>query len=221
MVVSSTQPAKRKMKDFLMDAAKEALQKEGWTLVSGSLYGKHSLRRIRKGSITKIVAIRTSQDTWLQCNRNSSDSGWCTYEEADYIAIASVDQKNNPRFAKVFLFEREEVTDRFDKAYEARKRKDYKIVENHRLAISLYDRDSNDPVILAGAGLGLDASKQIGWMPLDPSVPIDDPSEQDETDFSAQELSAHDAPLTIAEAKRRLALSLGVEISNITITVTS
>ena len=83
--------------------------------------------------------------------------------------------------------------------------------------MSLYEKESKEPVSLIGAGIGL-------LYPALAEVPLSDhdlESLEAEPGSEGVETASTEAPLTIAEAKRRLAQSLGVPESAITITICS
>jgi hypothetical protein len=118
--------------------------------------GKSSLRRITKGNVSKKVSIRTTQDTWIAFPRNEKNDGWATLEDVDYVVAASVDNRDNPRFAQVHMFDGDEMRARFDRAYAARKAANHVIPERRGIWLSIYDREAAYPVSLVGAGAGLD-----------------------------------------------------------------
>src|SRR5215475_5360956 len=92
---------KASMKTHLFDIGVKALENAGFDVerVQGS--GKSSVRRISKGSTSKIVSIRTSQDTWIAFPRTEKDKGWRTLDEVDAVVAVSVDDRQTPKFAKV------------------------------------------------------------------------------------------------------------------------
>ncbi|RWP43947.1 MAG: hypothetical protein E5Y63_27310 [Mesorhizobium sp.] len=82
--------------------------------------------------------------------------------------------------------------------------------------LSLYQKEAKEPVTLVGAGAGID-NPILAKIPLD-SIDAAEPetaAEAEETD----EADTEDEPLTIAEAKRRLALTFGVSPASIKIIV--
>jgi hypothetical protein len=211
--VSAT-PDKVSIRNCLFGAAEEALVKNGWKVERIARSGKSSVRRITKGKAVKTVSIRTSQDTWIAFPRTQDDGAWGTLADVDYVVAASVDSHSNPRFAQVHLIEGDEMRARFDRAYAARKNAGYTLPVGRGIWVSLYDKEAESPVTLVGAGAGLD-HPAIARVPL---------SAQEVAAFAEEPESvtqADEAPLTIPEAKRRLALSLGVAESEIKITISS
>jgi len=203
---------------FLFGCATEALEKQGWTVERIARSGKASVRRIMKGRMSKTVSIRTSQDTWIAFPRNATNDGWATLADVDYVVAASVDDREKPRFAQVHLIEGDEMRSRFDRAYAARKRAGYTMPLGRGVWLSLYERESDQPVTLVGAGAGLD-HPAIARVPL-AGEQINKSSARAH-ELIDKEIGPGNALTAIAEAKRRLAQSLGVKEENITITITS
>lgn len=213
-------PEKVSMKTQLFQIAVSALEAEGWKVerVAGS--GKSSVRRITKGSESKVVSIRTTQDTWIAFPRTEGDKSWRTLDEVDAVVPVSVDDKDEPKFAKVHLIDGDEVRSRFNRAYEARKNAGHKIPIGRGVWVSLYLPEANDPVSHVGAGVGL-KFPPIATVALSPETEAAadlSVSDSDGDTGSVPDLSG-EAPLSIAEAKRRLAATFGIDPSSIKITV--
>jgi hypothetical protein len=196
----------------------QALEENGWKVQKGSVGGKSSLRRMTKGGETKIVSIRTSQDAWIAFPRNENNTGFATLEEADYVVAASLDDKHVPKFINIHLIPGDEMRDRFDRAYAAREAAGHKFHDGRGHWLSLYDNESPTPVSHVGAGAGL-KFPPLARYALDAGSLPDEEADGDlrEPDEVVPQQPA--ARLTIAEAKRLLAESLGVEISAIKITI--
>lgn len=212
-------PAKLSMKTRLFLSAVGALEKAGWKVdyVQGS--GKGSVRRITKGAESKIVSIRTTQDTSIAFPRIEGDKGWRTLDEVDAVVPVSVDDPRNPKFAKVHMIDGDEMRDRFNRAYAARKKAGHKIPIGRGVWVPLYLPEAQDPVGHVGAGAGL-KYPPIATVPLLPesTTAIEEASDADGVKTHAVKEAA-EAPLSIAEAKRRLAKTLGVDPAHIKITV--
>lgn len=214
--VSGT-PKKLATRAHLFQIGLETLEKEGWTPERIARSGKSSVRRITKGKITKTVSIRTSQDTWIAFPRNGTDDAWATLADVDFVMASTVDDRDNPRFAQVHLIEGDEMRARFDRAYAARKKAGYSMPLGRGIWLSLYDKEAHVPVTLVGAGAGLDH-------PPIAKVPLTDQKDykaiaQTNEELDPKDVELEDPPLTIREAKRRLALSLGVNEEDVTITI--
>jgi len=205
--------------------AVQTLEQEGWTVTRVPRGGKASLRQISRGQETYRVSIRTSQDTWIAFPRDrSGKDGWVTLDDVDFVVAASVNDKLNPTEARVHMIPGDDARDRFNRAYAARMAANHSIPQGRGVWVSLYEQDGNNPVNRVGAGAGL-AHPAIGVLDLtksslptghdeDIDEEVDD-SEEATTNASAQAEEA----LTIPEAKRRLAVSLGVPESAIKITI--
>jgi hypothetical protein len=222
--VSST-PRKVALRQLLRRTAITALEQRGNKVERVPGANKSSVRRITKNKVSNLVSIRTTQDTWIAFPRNKTNTGWATLEGVDYVVVASVNNPVDPSFIHVHFLDAKDVRARFDRAYAARLAANYAIPLNRGIWISLYDKESTDPVNRVGAGAGLDKSREIARVPLVLGTAIQtvakaeaDENEQ-EGDHSDTAIEDEEAPLTINEAKRRLASSLGVDISAISITV--
>lgn len=222
MTNASATPEKKEMRRTLFDLAVKALEENGWVVARGSVGGKSSVRRMSKGGQTKTVSIRTSQDQWIAFPRNDEDTAFATLEDVDYVVAATIDDRHDPRFANIHLIAGDEMRDRFARAYTARQQAGHVTPKGRGIWLSLYDQDSADPVSFVGAGAGL-TNRAIARYPLSPEV-VDSARAEIEADADSDEPEAApvkpvEAPITIAEAKRLLALSLGVDVSAIKITI--
>ena len=224
--VSGT-PKKRATRRGLFALAVQTLEKEGWAVTRVPRGGKASLRQITRGREVHKVSIRTTQDTWIAFPRDrSGKDGWVTLDDVDFVVAASVNDKVNPTEARIHMIPGDEARDRFNRAYAARKAAHHTLPAGRGIWVSLYERDAKDPVTHVGAGAGL-AHPAIGVLDLTKSsLPtggeedVDD--EVDDSEEGAPPAAAAptvEAPLTLPDAKRRLAASLGVPESAIKITI--
>lgn len=213
-------PRKVSMKTQLFQIAVGALEADGWTVerVTGS--GKSSVRRITRGDESKVVSIRTTQDTWIAFPRTEGDESWRTLDEVDAVVPVSVDDKDEPKFANVHLIDGDEVRSRFNRAYQARKNAGHKIPIGRGVWVSLYIPEASDPVSHVGAGAGL-KFPPIATVALSPEADLTaDLSVSGNVGATGSvPNSSGEASLSIAEAKRRLAATFGVDPSSIKITV--
>lgn len=214
--VSKT-PEKKLIRRRLIEAALETLESQGWSVTRVKGGGKGRVRRITKNGKSQLAVIRTTQDTWIAFPRNEDDAQWVTLSDVDVVVAASVDDPSKPKFALVHIFDANEIRDRFDRAYTARRAAGHTIPLGRGVWVSLYDEEGTSPVQRVGAGAGV-AHPPIAKVPLDRNdapgagisvVPPTKPSSPSDAD----------GPLTIAQAKARLARTLGVDPSSIRITV--
>jgi hypothetical protein len=203
-------PDKGPRKGRLFQIGLDTLRRDGWTVERIPGFGKSSVRRILKNGEARKVSVRTSQDTWFAFPRNHKDNGWVTLSDMDSVLVVSVDDRSNPKFAQVHMIDADEVRQRFDRAYAARIAAGHTIPLGRGVWLSLYDPDGTNPVSHVGGGAGLD-HPPIARVRLNP--------EESNSHNDASEPGDRHKPLTIAEAKRRLATSLGVDPSSIKITV--
>jgi len=225
-------PEKVSMKRFLFQTGIQALEQLGWTVERIQGTHKSSVRRISKGRESHKVSIRTSQDTWFAFPRTRQNDSWRTLAEVDVVIVVSVDNGENPKFAKVHWFDANDIKQRFDRALSARTAAGRKIPTGRGMWVSLYREEATEPAVMVGAGAGRDETTVIARVAL-PADIVD--AEPDVRAADLREANAggngvphgptapssgdDEAPLTIPEAKRRLARFLGVDPSAIKITV--
>ena len=118
--VSAT-PEKVELRRRLFGLGEKALEQDGWRIerVPGS--GKSSVRRIIRNGESHVVSIRTSQDTWIAFPRSADGNGWVTLDDVDTVIAVTVDDREAPKWAAAYMVSAEEMRQRFDRAYHARK----------------------------------------------------------------------------------------------------
>ena len=205
-------PQKVVSRDKLLQAGYTTLEKHGWILERVPGIGKSSVRRIRRGSETKIVSIKTTQDQWLAFSRTPDDKSWSTLEDVDSVVVISVDDRENPRFANVHIIDSATLVERFNRAYTARKAAGHSIPVGRGVWISLYEEERELPLNLIAAGVAND-------FPMIAKVPLEEDITAAAPDTDPSELAPQESGLTIPEAKRRLAITFGVDASAIRISV--
>ena len=212
-------PSKVLLRRKLEKVALEALEKNGWTVAKTSASGRARVCRITKNGTSKLAAIRTTQDTWIAFLRSKDDMSWTTLSDVDVVVASSVDSRLHPKFIQIHMIDANEMRDRFDRAYDARCAAGHSVPEGRGVWVSLYEEESTDPVSHVGAGAGI-AHPPIVRVPLDE---VDAPSTSPPDASRTQQASASNAddeePLTIGQAKARLARTLGVDPASIKITV--
>lgn len=221
--VSKT-PEKKATRSGLFAFAVETLEKNGWTVSRVPRGGKASLRLIKKGDEEHKVSIRTSQDAWIAFPRKASGNGWVTLDDVDFVVAVSVDDRHNPKIVRVHMIPGDDARTRFDRAYAARKAAGHSLPRGRGIWLSLYEKDEPDPVSHVGGGMGL-AYEALATLDLSrSSLPTGaDSGEDDNAEDDDQAAPVSAAPtienLTIPEAKRLLAKSLGVPESAIKISI--
>jgi hypothetical protein len=213
-------PEKKETRRALIRAAQEVLERQGYKVGKDKGGVRGRVRQITKDGKTRLAAIRTSQDGWIAFPRDPKDRKWVTLNDVDVVVAAAIDPEQ-PRVAQVHMFDAKELRERFDKAYAARKKADHTIPPGRGMWVSLYLEESNDPVNRVGAGLGL-LRKPIESVPLDQVAATQGhqhPSMAPAAVSASMKEDDDSAPLTIAQAKMRLARTLGVDPAGIKITV--
>lgn len=208
-----SKPGKLPLRKQLFQVGIDALKKEGWNVERIPGAGKASLRRITRNGESLRATIRTTQDTWFAFARDDEDREWVTLAEADLVVAVSVDDAEEPKYAQAHIISGDEARDRFDRAYQARKEAGHTIPTQRGVWISLYHHETEEPVNRIGAGAGL-ANPAVLRVPIEQIVPGEGAEEQERL-----EEPDPDHSLTIAEAKRRLALTYGISPSNVKITI--
>jgi hypothetical protein len=187
-----------KAKDWkLFEIALKALEQDGYVIEKIPGKGKSSLRKISKDGTSQRVTIRTSGDGHGYIAFQRSETAWLTLPEVDSVVAVSVRNKERPEFAHVDRIEGKEIQDRLDQQYADRLAEGYIIRPGHPVYLSLADLPKTWTYEVP---LTLESSVAQG--------------RQSETNIVGEE-----PPLTISEAKRRLAISLGVDPSNIKISI--
>jgi len=208
-------PEKRERKKRLFEIGLTTLQKQGWTITKEKL-GKASVRRISKDGHSKLVSIRTTQDQWIAFPPKPKQDGWITLDDVDAVVAVSVDSNDPPREALVHWLPADEMRKRFDAALKARVTANRVQPDRRGVWIPLYEREADnlENVSYVGGGAGLDYPA-IARVPIDGGVsaPASVTAEGVDDDDSNDDL------LTIGEAKRRLARTLGVPESAIKVIV--
>ncbi len=205
-------PAKTRLRRKLVDICISVLEQKGWQTRKVNGFHGARIRRITRGGDSKLAAIRTTQDSWIAFPRTRDGSRWATLSEVDVVVVASVDPDDRT-FARIHMIDAGEMENRFDRAYAARLDAGHTIQPGRGVWIALYENEVSDPVTLVGAGAGI-ANQPIARVPLDSVEALAKPAMQRGSASGADE-----QPLTIAEAKTRLARTLGVAPSSIKITV--
>ncbi len=149
-----TSPEKVTRRDRLFDVGVETLEGQGWAVERIPGAGKSSLRRITKNGKSKKVSIRTTQDTYIAFPRTQDDKAWVTLSEVDAVVAVSVDDGDNPKFALVHILPGDEMRDRFDRTYKARRAAKHSIPLGRGVWLSLYQDEATSPPHLVGAGAG-------------------------------------------------------------------
>lgn len=205
--VSGT-PEKVSLRRNLFDLGETALERAGWRVERIQGIGKSSVRRIVKGTEQHTVSIRTTQDCWIAFPRKGDDSGWVTLDDVDYVIAVTVDDKDEPKEAMVFMVEGSEMRDRFDRTYRARLDAGHSIPIGRGVWVSMFVQEDPSAPSTVGGGIAIGRKPM---MVVELSAAVDD--------LPPAPMPVEDAPLTIADAKRRLAKSLGVEPEKIKIII--
>lgn len=170
------------------------------------------MRRITKGSEQYIVSIRTTQDCWIAFPRNADDTGWETLDDVDYVVAVTVDDKDSPNRMVAFMVPGDEMRDRFDRAYQARLFAGHVIPVGRGVWVSMFINEDPGAPRTVGGGIALDREPLL-------SVSLKGERDVERKSKTVPTRVPEPAPLTIAEAKRRLAETFGVEPEKVKIVI--
>jgi hypothetical protein len=210
----------------MVEAAKRGAEAEGYTLDRVPGRGLSNIWTITKNGRSQRASIRTTRDRWFAFPPLNHGKKWKTLDEVDLVIVAAVDDRHEPENVEVYIFPATEVRERFDAAFAARTGAGQTVRINFGMWVGL-DEDTRNIAASVGSGI-IDKYKAVAVFPLvdllaDSSV--EDASALEVADVTAGEDDVvnrafdSDPPLTIAEAKRRLALTFGVKPENVKITV--
>lgn len=198
---------------MLRGAAVTALVKRGYDVQSFTGRGRPAgtFLKLTKGGKTFVCTVRSTRDRWFAFHRRD-DGGWDTLDKADFVAVASVNDRKTPTKMEVYLLEREPVMTAFNEAFEARTSAGHIIKENTPW-VGL-DAPKNQTVTSVGSGL---ADKALWMEVIDPMSEVVHKEMTSEAD--APKLEKQPVALTIVEAKKALAITYGVPTEAIEITI--
>lgn len=210
MITAFQALSKPARKTYLFELAERALRDEGWTIQRIPRCRKHGLRQILRNGETLTVAIRTSQDTAVAFPRKADDTGWETLDDADLVLVATVDVKDDPKSCLVFQFDGAEMRRRFDASYRARLDAGHSVPLERGIWLQMFIPEDKSVATRVGGGLAIGKRpilwEQIGTRQQMP--PLEEPKSH-----TSQEM------LTVAEAKKRLAATLNVDVDQVKIVI--
>lgn len=219
-------PAKVQYAKRLFEIGIEYLEGQGYEISRVPRAGKKSLRRVEKDGREFNVAVRTSQDQWFAFPRGD-DGSWLGMDDVDVerviVVALNTRDEGKEKIGLVHDFTADEVRNRLNRNYRARLKANPDLDISHGNWISLYSEEAKEPTSLVGAGIGL-LFPPVARIPLvatseETELEPEDYLEADETGDSETVETSADEGLTIPEAKRRLAITLGVDPSAIKISI--
>ena len=212
---------------FMVTAAKLGAEQVGYTLKRLPGRGMSNIWNLTKGSQTKIASMRTTQDRYIAYPPLDNGQRWKTLDDVELVLVAAVDDKEDPHKVEVYLFDADEVRQRFRQSYAARVDAGQSVKNNFGMWLNL-DNDQRGVPASEGSGLA-EKQKPIAVFSIDDLIEealasrasVFEPEPDGEQELAESNVAASKAepPLTIAEAKRRLAQTLGVDPSCIKISV--
>jgi hypothetical protein len=209
---------------LLVRAAKKGAETQGYTLSRVPGRGLSNIWHVTKDGRTQKACIRTTQDRWFAFPPLDNGKKWKTLSEVDLVIVAAVDSRDEPENVEVYLLPASEVRTRFDAAYAARADAGQILKNNFGMWVRL-DQDTRELPASVGSGI-IDTHKTVAVFPISELLAADGGEVEEEIlneDARSDDASTNDfenePPLTIAEAKRRLAMTFNVDPANIKIIV--
>ena len=128
------------------------------------------------------------------------------------VCQLTVDEKEDPKHGMAFVVGADEMRERFNRTYRARLEAGHSIPVGRGEWVSMFVAEDTNVPSTVGGGIA------IGKEPL-LKMKLDAASDIGVTEVPTPPAQTEDAPLTIAEAKRRLAKSLGIDPEKIKIII--
>ena len=216
---------KNDLKPYLLDCAKKALECDGWRLTRDS----SSIYKLSRNQESKILAIRTTQNELVGFNRSETKDGWQTLDfgredepsKVEDVVFVSIDKERT--LIRVHKIPVKDVREHFDKAFKIREEKASQEGKTppKLLFLPLYKPEIKGKPKTTGWGLGLEEDTLIKEFDFKTSETAGDEhnSAHHVQSIHPSQNVPNEPGLTISEAKKRLAESLGVEPDCIKISI--
>lgn len=196
---------------LMVNAAKRALEREGYALERVPGRGLSNVWSISKGGRREVVAIRTTRDRWIAFQPLDGGKGWKTLDDVEKVVVAAVDSKDDPENVEVYIFPADEVRRRFAAAYDARAKDRRAAQDNYGMWVGL-DHDSRGLAASVGSGI-VDDYPRIAVYPM--AGLLAEGSADTSEDNIPDEGSLASGPTTIVEvlacAREKVARLAGVQ----------
>jgi len=211
---------------LMVEAAKRGAEAQGYALDRVPGRGLSNVWTITKNGKSQKACIRTTRDRWFAFPPLDNGKKWKTLSDCDVVIVAAVDSREEPENVEVYIFPAAEVRRRFDAAFAARTKAGQTVRINFGMWVGL-DQDPRNIAASVGSGI-VETFKAVAGFPIDDllaaSGEANEASPEPERlgsndDDGPDNVRDNDPPLTIVEAKRRLALTFNVDPGNIKIIV--
>ena len=188
---------------LLVNAATKALEAEGYTLTRMPGRGLANMWSMERDGVSQHVAIRTTRIRWFAFPPLQGGTTWKTLKDADYVAVATVDSRDDPKTVEIYLFPAEVVRQRFDLAYAARAEAGHALRDDYGMWVAL-DAYERGLAIDVGSGLAQEYQPIAEYPIMD--LIADGSWERVDADVSTLEVEdTHPKPITPAEAPDTIA----------------
>ena len=137
---------------LLVDAAKKAVEAQGYSLARVPGRGLSNIWNITKGGKTELASIRTTRDRYIAFPPLKGGTKWKTLDDVQTVIVATVDSKSNPEKIEVYIFPAGDVRKRFNAAYADRLKDGQTNKDNFGMWVGL---DLDNRGIAASVGTGI------------------------------------------------------------------
>lgn len=137
---------------LMVSAVVQGAEQAGWKMTRKPGRGMSNTWLMERDGKKLVAAIRTSQDRWLAFPPLEGGTTWKTLVASDAVLVGVVDEKDQPNAIQVYLFDAEDVRQRFDAAYKARASAGHVIKDDYGFWVNM-EEDKRDLPMAVGSGL--------------------------------------------------------------------
>jgi hypothetical protein len=203
---------------FMVDAATRGVEEQGYKLEKLPGRGLSNVWTIQRNGEAQSASIRTTRDRWIAFPPLEGGKRWKTLDDVDLVIVSAVNSKEDPKNIEVYIFQARDVRQRFDAAYNARRKAGRAIRDDFGMWIGL-DKDERGGPTSIGSGIA-EQHRPVAVYSIESLMP-GIPKSQPEPDNlgSRREPSETEAPITISDvmawARKRVSEIAGVRVEAI------
>ena len=137
----------------LVDAAKRGAVEAGYEIITRQPgRGLSNVWDLKKGGKTQAASFRTTRDRWIAFPPLEGGKKWKTLDDVELVVVATVDSKENPKNAQVYVLPASDVRDRFVASRAARIKNGHTVRDDFGMWVNL-DADHRDTASAVGSGI--------------------------------------------------------------------
>lgn len=199
----------------LVSCARQGLEENGYQVRIVPGMGRQNVWFVKKDGVEKHASVRTTQDRHIAFPPLEGGR-WKTLDDVEQVVVASVDDRDRPRKAEVFIFPADDVRKRFNEAHAARIKAGRTMTPNFGMWVALDLRETGGVNDIAS---GIAENYQpISVIPLDNELP--EPPERAssvlQTSGSARQNAGRpNVQQALLNARREIAAITGVPLEQI------